>query len=66
MITNSTVKALPTTLGHRKFQYPDHEGQAIYIPKGAQLTALNWTGGGEWMPYTWDVDGTQRVVWIKK
>lgn len=65
MVTKSALMARPSKLGHKGFQYPDHEGHSIVVPKETPLTELHWIGGGGWQAWAWDGDEGVRVVWTK-
>lgn len=65
MITKNAVMAKPSKVGHKGFQYPDHEGHSVLVPKETSLTELHWLGGGGWSAWVWDGDEGVRVVWTK-
>jgi hypothetical protein len=65
MITSKPIFARPTIVGQYNFHYPNHEGEGIVVPKGADLSELPWLSADAHRAYLWEGISGARVVWIK-
>ncbi len=65
MIIDKPIFARPTIVGQYNFHYPNHEGEGIVVPKGADLSELPWLGSDAHRAYLWEGISGARVVWIK-
>ena len=65
VIISKSILARPSTIGQYNFQYPNQEGEGILVPKGSELSKLNWVAPGSYQAFLWHVGSDARVVWIK-
>ena len=65
MITSKPIFARPTIVGQYNFHYPNHEGEGIVVPRGADLSELPWLSSDGSRAYLWEGISGARVVWIK-
>jgi len=65
MIIDKPIFARPTIVGQYNFHYPNHEGEGIVVPKGADLSELPWLSSDAHRAYLWEGISGARIVWVK-